>query len=177
MPSSFKYTDVGENNQRHLKGQGWILISAKAEQSPNNSKKNSGCTQGCNWDEIWSWSAALQTEKRWCAHLKFQGKLSKESQVLLGHFYSSWKKPVCSHLHMMPPGHQLQHALDQTGRLAPSTCSSACFKTKQTAFSSGEPAGNSPFLRTKGAWDTGMLPWGNLCNPRISLFFPSRTGA
>lgn len=77
-------------------------------QSPNNSKKNSGCTQGCNWDESWSWSAALQTEKPWCHLLKFQEKLSKESRVLLGHFHSSWKKPVCPCLHSMPPGHQLQ---------------------------------------------------------------------
>lgn len=87
----------------------------------------------------------FQMGKPWCPLLRFQGKLTKESQVLLGRFCSSWKKPVCHHLHMMPPGHQLQQALDQAERVPSFDLQLRLFvKTNRTALGSGGPAGNSP---------------------------------
>lgn len=114
---------------------------------------------------------ASQAGKPLCPLLKFQGKLTKESQVLLGHFYSSRKKPCVNICIWCLQAISFNKRRIRLSGSLPSTHSFVCFKTKQAACNPGEPAGSSPFLFTKEAGNTEMLPLGNLCNHSTTLSF------
>lgn len=69
----------------------------------------------------------------------------------------------------MPPGHQLQHALDQAERVPSFDLQPRlCVKTNQSVFSWKFPL---PLHQgTGGGGGTEMLPLGNLCDHRTTLF-------